>query len=201
MTALSTLITECRNELIDTGGSPRWTNAEFIEYANGFFRELARLAPDELSTTVTLSLAAGSMQTLPDAYDALVDIVTNAGGAPVREIDYRALKAYSAYPTTEADADGPYEFARVTGGQFAVYPAVPGGGASVTAIVVDPPVVTTVNDQIAIGDALLPAMVQYMLYRARMKDAEDTVMASRAAAAYQQFRALIGGGTSESDAA
>lgn len=200
MTALSTLITECRNELIDTGGSPRWTNAEFIEYANAFGRELTRLAPDEVTARVTLALAAGAYQTLPDSYEALVELTENAAGEAIREVDYRSLKASITFANTEADADGPTEFARIRGSEYAVYPAVPGGGANVTAMVIDPPVFTTVNDVIPFSDGMLPAMTYYMVYRARSKDAEDTVMLARAQDAYQKFRLLIGGG-SEPEAA
>ena len=193
MTALSTLITECRNELIDTGGSPRWTNAEFIEYANAFGRELAKLAPSEVSARVTLSLAAGAYQTLPDAYDELVELTSNAAGEAMREVDYRSLKASITFANTEADADGPKEYAKINGAEFAVYPAVPGAGANVTAIVIDPPAFTTVNDALPFSDAILPAMVHYMVYRARMKDAEDAIMLARGQEAYQKFRLLIGG--------
>lgn len=190
MAALSSVITECRNELIDTGGSPRWTDAEFIEYANAFFRELARLAPGEVSSSVTLNLAAGAYQTLPDTYDGLVDISANAAGVAVREVDYQSLKASLTFAATTGE---PTEFARVHGDVYAVYPAVAGGGTTVTAVVVDPPSVTVVGDTVPVSDGLLPAMVQFMVYRARSKDAEDTVMLSRAQDAYTKYRQLIGG--------
>ena len=193
MTALSTIITECRNELIDTGGSPRWTNAEFIEWANAFFRELAKLAPDEVSARVTLTLAQGAFQTLPNQYDALVELTTNAAGESIREVDYQSLKASLTWSNTVADADGPKEFARISGVEYAVYPAVDAGGASVTAVVIAPPSVTSVGDTIPVPDSLFPALVHYMIYRARSKDAEDTIMLSRAQDAYQKFRLLIGG--------
>jgi len=193
MAALSTLITECRNELIDTGGTPRWTDSEFIEYANAFFRELAQLAPDEVSARVTLTLAVGAFQTLPDAYTSLVELTTNSAGVSMREVDYRTLKATLTFSTENADSEGPVEWARITTSEYVVYPAVPGGGANVTAIVVDPPAVTGTGDTIPVADSLFPAMQQYMIYRARSKDAEDTIMRARATEAYAKFRGLIGG--------
>lgn len=192
MAVLSTLITECRNELIDTGGV-RWTNAEFIEYANAFFKELGKLAPSEVTARVTLALAAGAFQTLPDAYDALVELTTNSVGTSMREVDYPSLKAALTWSTETATSAGPLEWARIAGAEFAVYPAVASGGANVTAIVIDPPAVTAVGDTVALSDATLAAMVQYMVYRARSKDAEDTIMLARAQDAYTKFRQLLGG--------
>lgn len=189
-TALSTLITECRNELIDTGGSPRWTNAEFLEYANACMREIARLKPEEVSTLASLSLADGAYQTLPNTYDALIELVSNADGVTIREVEYAALKSSLTFAQTTGE---PREFARMSANQFAVYPAVTGGGTTVTALVVDPPSYTTVNDNLDLSDAALQAVVHYMIYRARSKDAEDTVMAARAIDAYNKFRMLLGG--------
>jgi len=193
MPALSTVITDCRSELIDTGGSPRWTDAEFLTYANAFFRELASLAPAAVTSRVTLALAAGAYQSLPDAYVDLVELSSNAGGTSMREVSYAALKASLSWGNVEADADGPLEYARVTGSEFAVYPVVPGGGANVTAFVVYPPTISTVNDAVPASPDLLPALYQYMIYRARSKDAEDTIMMARGQEAYQKFRTLIGG--------
>ncbi len=192
MPTLQTVITEARNELIDTG-AVRWTNAEFIEWANSFFRELATLAPDEVTARVTLSLAAGAFQTLPDQYAGLVELTTNSAGVSMREVDYSALKASLTWSTEEADSEGPVEWARIAGYEYAVYPAVPGGGASVTAIVVDPPTVSAVGDTVPVSDAMLAPMTHYLIYRARSKDAEDTIMLARAADAYTKFRQLIGG--------
>ena len=200
MAALSSIITECRNELIDTGGSPRWTDAEFIEWTNAFFRELAKLAPTEVTARVTLTLAQGAYQTLPDQYEDLVELTSNAAGESIREVDYQSLKASLTWANTIADADGPKEFARISGSEYAVYPAIDAGGASVTAVVIDPPSVSGTGDTVPVTDGLLPALVHYMIYRARSKDAEDTIMLSRSQDAYQKFRQLIGG-TGGSEAA
>lgn len=193
MPALSVVITDCRNELIDTGGTPRWTDAEFLSWANAFFRELASLAPDYVSARVTLSLAAGAYQSLPAQYTDLIELISNAAGESIREVSYAALKASISWGNTDADADGPKEYARVSSGEFAVYPAAPSGGATVTALVIEAPTIAAVGDSVPGTPDLLPALYQYMIYRARSKDAEDTVMMARGQESYQKFRQLIGG--------
>lgn len=195
MALISDLITRCRLELIDTGVSPRWTDAEFLGYYNQFLEEVPTLAPDRVSQPQNLNFVAGAKQTLPASIRLLISIIRNVGGAACTPFDLEILQRY--------DPSWVESPTSTTVQQYAYDPAVPktvyvnpplAGAATVEAIVV--PVLTAaaaVGDAVALGNDVIPAAVNYMLYRACFKDAEDTAMSAKADHYYSRMTQLLGG--------
>lgn len=195
MATVSDLITRCRLELIDTGGSPRWTDPEFLGFYNQFLEEVASLAPDRVSATQNLNFVAGAKQTLPASVRALVAVVRNSNGEACTPFDLDLLQRFD--PTwIQAPTS-------TTVKQYAYNPDVPrvvyvnpplAGSVTVEAIVV--PVLTAaaaVGNTVAIADDVIPAAVNYMMYRACFKDAEDTAMAAKADHYFGRMKALLEG--------
>lgn len=195
MALISDLITSCRLELIDTGGSPRWTDAEFLGYYNQFLQEVPTLAPDRVAQPQNLNFVAGAKQTLPSTIRALVSIIRNSNGAACTAFDLDILQRFDP-----SWVEGPTSATVV---QYAYDPAVPrtvyvnpplAGAVVVESIVV--PVLTAaaaVGEEVAIADDVIPAAKNYMMYRACFKDAEDTTMASKADHYYSRMTQLLGG--------
>ena len=71
----------------------RWSVTELQKWLNDAYREIVNLRPDANAQVGTFTCVAGSKQTLTTISGALrlLDVVKNASGWPVEQIDRRAL--------------------------------------------------------------------------------------------------------------
>ena len=172
----------------------RWTALELVRYLNDGQRAIVEVRPDATATTTSVSLVAGSRQSVPATASRLIQVVRNTSGSKrvIRSTsrllldsqmpdwhshtgsteivhsfhDMREPKVFYVYPPAAVGAS-----VELT---YSLYPtdvAEPAEGAAVSAV-------TGVID---LPDHFANALADYVLYRAFSKDAEENAVAGRAA--------------------
>lgn len=204
------LLSRIRDTLQDTT-SVRWSDAELRRYINDAQREVVNFRPEASATTANMALVVGTKQTLPAAGLRLIKITRNMSSAAADATGKRAVRLVNVdiLNTQEPDWHDPnvsgdaahsttvkhYVFDDDDPRTFYVYP-----GASSTSTFLEivysksPTDLTTGTDTIDIDDTYANAIIDYVLYRAYMKDAEYAGNAQRANNHYQLFTASIGQG-------
>ena len=87
---------------LQDSGAIRWTAPELLMYLNDGVRSIVAIKPNAASKFVTLSMAVGCEQTLPQAYTVLSRITRNltlghddvggpAGGGTIRVLERREI--------------------------------------------------------------------------------------------------------------
>lgn len=194
-------------ETLQDTTSVRWPVNELVRYLNDGQREIVLYRPDSMVTNATLTCVAGTKQALPANGAKLIEVIRNAAATSAkksvrminREIldaqtpgwhniagsvdilhfmyDPRDPKTFYVYPpaTTSAQLDIVY----------AAYPTditEPADGALYTAV----------TGNISLPDIYGNALLEFVLYRAFMKDSEYAGNAQRAQAHYAAFANTIG---------
>lgn len=194
-------------ETLQDLGAVRWSTAELVRYLNDGQREILVYRPDVFATSVTLSLAAGAKQSLPDTATKLLDVVRNSATTSakksVRLVNRQLLDSQVPdWHIATASVDiVHYMYDPITPRIFYVYP--PATTLSRLDVVVaqyptdisEPAANTTytaVTGNIAVPDILSSALKDYVIARAFMKDSEQAGNAARAQAHYALFAGAIG---------
>lgn len=193
----------------------RWTRTEKQDWINDAYREILLHRPDANSHTATVLLAAGARQKLYDPTTinipgaiGILDVVRNMAATSskraIRLVERRILDAQlpgwaNETPSVNvlhwmSDLKTPKEFlvyppATALAQVEIVYSSVPAAHA-LTAVQLDPlgNDTTVVN----IDDIYVNAIVDYVLYRAFLKDAEVAANAARAASHLGAFNTSLG---------
>lgn len=190
-------------DVVQDAGAVRWSTDELVRWLNDGLRELEIYRPDAYAVTESVALATGVRQTIPDTAIKLIEIPNNTGGGPVTQIDrseldavlpgWRTLASVAAIKHFMHDERAPR--------QFDVYPpATAGAAVDMTFAKYPTPIAQPgagkfygdVMGSIGVPDVFANALVDYVLYRAYVKDADSAGNASRAAAHYQQFASALG---------
>ena len=207
---VANLILRIRDTLQDTTGV-RWLEAELLRYINDAQREIVNLRPDASSTTANVALVVGTAQTIPTAGLRLIKVVRNmsaAGGSAtgkraIRIVDREILDTQEPDwhdPTVSGDASHTttvkhYVFDEDDPRRFYVYP-----GASTTSTFVEivysaaPGNITSTSTAIEVDDIYANAIIDYVLYKCYMKDAEFAGNQQRSGMHYQLFTSSLGTG-------
>ena len=205
------LLLRIRDTLQDTTGI-RWLDAELLRYMNDAQREIVNLRPESSSTTANVALVVGTAQTIPAAGLRLIKVVRNmsaAGGSAtgkraIRIVDREILDTQEPDwhdPTVSGDATHAttvkhYVFDEDDPRRFYVYP-----GASSTSTFIEIVYSTAPTDfantssaTMFVDDVYANALIDYVLYRSYMKDAEFAGNQQRASMHYQLFGGSLGAG-------
>lgn len=205
--SVQSIVDRVQITLQDTTGV-RWPVAsELVLWVNDAQREIALFKPDASAKNTTVTLVAGTKQSIPNDGNRLLRIVRNmsaasggTGARAVRIVDREVLDAQSPTwhdPTATGDAAHGaiikhYIYDDSNPINFYVYPGVT-GSAFVEIIYSANPVSVTQSDNLDIPDIYGNAVVNYVLYSAYMKDAEYVGNSQRAANHYQLFMSSITG--------
>lgn len=172
----------------------RWSLGEMANWLNDGRRELAVARPDIYAKGVTLSLAAGSRQSLPSDGIRLMDIPRNTSGDAItvtrREFLDQQQRGWQRY--TPSTTIMHFMQDDRLANEFWVYPPA-ASGASVEIIYQAAPTDFAVSGAAVTGTLSAKeelyggALVDYICYRAASKDSEYAGSAERAAAHYNQF--------------
>ena len=203
------LILRVQDTLQDTTGV-RWTSAELLRYINDAQREIVNFRPESTAKHVNNSLATGTEQTVPGL--TLIKVVRNmssnqdgaTGGRTIRLVDSDVLNSIEPdwhNPTVTGDAAHGsiikhYIFDPDDPKKFYVYPGVKSGlNAYIEIVYSDVPTdLSSTSSTIGIDDVYGNALIDYVLYRCYLKDAEFAGSQQRANTHYQLFMASISGG-------
>jgi hypothetical protein len=203
--AAQALIRRVVETLQDTT-SIRWPVAELVRYLNDGQREIIVHRPDAMVTNASLTLTAGTKQSLPSNGAKLIDVVRNSAGTK------RAIRM-CAREILDAQSPGWHNLSGVTEivhfmfdprdpKVFYVYPPAQSAGASVDLVysalptdIAEPAAGTdysAVSGAISVPDIYSNALQDYVLYRAYTKDSQYAGNEARAQARYAAFANALG---------
>ena len=185
----------------------RWPDTELILWVNDAQREITYIKPDATATVATVTLVAGTKQSIPSAGNRLLDITRNmsaassgTGGRAIRLVTRDSLDAQSPSwndPTVTGSAKHTnvvkhYTYEDSNPRTFYVYPGVSGNAYVELTYSANPATVAT-SDNIGVPDIYSTAIMNYVLYMAYMKEAEFAENSQRAGAHYQLFTSMLAG--------
>lgn len=177
-------------------GKVHWLESELLADLADGVREVTLHKPEAASVTAAITLAAGdTRQALPAGYIRLMDVVRNLpGGEPVSVQDRQQMdlhrpgwhgdRAAAKIRHVIVDEQNPR--------MFWVWPKPNASRAIEAILVAEPPEICAAGASIALDATLLNALVDFVLYRAWSKDAEEAGNAQLAIAYYQAFGVAIG---------
>ena len=205
------LITRVQDTLQDST-AVRWSEAELLRYINDAQREIVNFRPESSADHANVQLATGTEQTIPDVGLRLIKVVRNmsttggssTGARAIRLVDINILNAKEPDwhdPTVTGDATHGtivkhYVFDEDDPRKYYVYPGVSGNAYVEIVYSRTPTDLANTSATIYIDDIYGNAIVDYVLYRAYMKDAEFAANSQRAGQHYQLFTASLGQGGS-----
>ena len=205
----SKIIENAQIVLLDKSGV-RWSPAELLGYLNEGQRALVGYKSNAYVVSRSVQLVAGTIQSIPDDAVQLFDIVRNMGangGTPGRAIriakremlDAQVPNWHAATPSAEVRH---YLYAEASPRQFMVYPPQPTVSPNYVYMTFGalPPAVA-LSEPIRVDDIYEMPLLDFVLYRAWMKDTEFNADGNRSAAHMQAFiAALTGKGRNEAGA-
>lgn len=197
--------------LQDTTGV-RWpVTAELVTFVNDAQREIALLKPDAtaVNTTITLSSSSGTKQSIPTDGNRLLNVVRNKAAASDSSNGGRAIRLVKI---EELDAQHPdWHSPSVTGDaahtnivrhfvydernprNFYVYPGIGSTAAYIELVYSQNPATIALNANLGLPDIFANAVMDYVLYRCYIKDAESAGNSNRANTHYSLFLNSITG--------
>jgi len=207
------LLNRVKDTLQDTT-SVRWPEAELIRYINDAQREIVNFRPESSATTTNVQLTTGTKQTLPSAGLRLIKVVRNMSAAGGSATGKRAIRIVNPDilntqepdwhdPTVSGDAAHTtivkhYMFDEDDPRNYYVYPGVAGKPFVEGVFFASPTDLSGTSSTIGVDDIYANAIVDFVLYRAYMKDAEYAGNAQRASNHYQLFTGSISQGVQSS---
>tara|TARA_R100001163_G_scaffold29218_1_gene23304 strand:+ start:450 stop:1160 length:711 start_codon:yes stop_codon:yes gene_type:complete len=203
------LITRAQDTLQDTT-SVRWPEAELLRYINDAQREIVNFRPEASSKTANLQLVTGTLQSLPTEGLRLIKVTRNMSDASGGATGARAIRLVSVdiLNTQEPDWNNPsvsgdaahgtnvkhYVFDEDDPRRFYVYPGVSGNAYVEIVYSKSPTDLGNTSATIDLDDTYGNAIVDYVLFRAYLKDAEYAGNQQRAGQHYQLFTTSLGQG-------
>lgn len=206
MAVLAKTIIKRATDLLQDSSSITWAANELVRWLNDGQREIVVYRPDACTAEGSLALVAGARQALPSTAHKLIDILCNTGGTK---------GAVTFVTRSELDDLNPYwrgmtgatEIAHFCYDQrqpraFDVYPPAAVGAAVDAVYAVYPTDVAEPADgstwadvagNIGVADLFSNALLDYVLYRAYLKDDSDAGNAARSVGHYTAFKSALGG--------
>ena len=207
------ILSRVRNILQDNTGV-RWTDGEMFDYLSDAQREIANLRPDATATHSNVQLAAGTEQSIPTDGLRLIKLVRNMSGSGTDATGGRSIRIVTedSLNTTEPSWHDPtvtgdaahgtevkhYIFDNADPRKFYVYPGVSGSAYVEVVYSKNPTSIGAATDLIQVDDVFANALVNFVLYRAYLKDAEYAGNQNRAGTHFQLFvSSLTAGGVAQ----
>lgn len=189
----SRIISQARILLKDAA-AVRWTDPELLGWLNGAQLQVVAVRPDANAKKVDLVLVAGVEQSIPAGGTRLLDVIRNAAGRAVTLIVRDQLSAFNPdwYTTAAATAVKHYLFDDSDPKSFEVYPPAIAGATLRVLYAAIPADCTALDSDIALDDIYEGPMIDWVCYRAWLKDGDATADASRAAGALGTFMQALG---------
>lgn len=178
------------NQLRDPGFI-RWPLAELCDYYNDAVRAIILIRPDAGAVTERITAIAGAHQHLPPGTVQLLEITGITDGRALSAASRQELN--TSYPHWRQMHGSPerYIYSGQTPREYWLFPA-PQQEIMLDAVLVripDPVLLTDLNGAtpVAPGDAWVNPLLDWMLYRAFSKDADQGAQLQLAMQHYQAF--------------
>jgi hypothetical protein len=188
------------NNLLNDGGFIRWPKQEILDYLNDGQRAIVLRRPDAFTSDVDdYACVAGTKQSLPADALRLIDIPRNSSGRAIRGPFDRAVLDDN-YPTwyagniaTEAEL---FIYDERNPKTFYLYPGVV--DATVLTVVYSkaPPTIDMASNDadslISLDDIYVNAIIEWIMYRCYMKDAEYAANPNKSLMHQNAFKTQLG---------
>jgi hypothetical protein len=167
----------------------RWSVDELMRWLNEGQAAAVRLDPTIYSFTESFTCVAGAKQTLPADVYILLDVPRNLTPRTkaIRSVMRAELDVENPdwYGMTRSDSAAHYTYEKSYDNTFYLYPPVL-AGVTIEYVVAKAPPHIDEWEVISIGDIYSEALVNYICYRANMKET-SAAAATRATEYYQLF--------------
>jgi hypothetical protein len=192
-TATAQRLIERASTILQDPDNTRWPENELLNWLNDGQREVALFKPDAYPKVDTVALDEGTRQSIPDGGSQLLDVLRNQGGGVVTLVSRSVMDEHRPdWHQVDSSAEVKhFMFDERNPKTFWVYPPNDGTG-SVEVLYSAAPEDVAVEDTILIDDTYANALVDYILYRAYMKDADYAANDQRAANQYNRFLSSLG---------
>lgn len=179
----------------------RWGQQELLDHLNDAQREIVLFRPDANPVNESFTLAQSSKQTLPSAALRLIDVYKNASPNtdPITNIERKVLDdQVSDWHASTGTTVSHYVYDPLDPKTFYVYPSPSGGGHTAMIVYSSSPTnisianFSTTTTTITLDDVYANAILDYMLYRAYLKDTEYAGDINRANNHLQSFQQSLG---------
>ena len=203
------IITRVQDTLQDTT-SVRWSEAELLRYINDAQREIVNFRPEASADHANVQLVAGTEQTIPAVGLRLIKVVRNMSATGSSATGKRTIRLVSSDILNAQDPDWHdpsatgssahgtvvknYIFDEDDPRKYYVYPGISGNAYVEIVFSRTPTDLSGTSSTIYIDDIYGNAIVDYVLFRAYLKDAEYAANSQRAGTHYQLFAASLGQG-------
>jgi hypothetical protein len=191
------IITDIVRKIINDVGEAqavRQSDDELLAYLNDGVREMVSILPDSFSKIEPFFCLAGPRQKLNPANSLrLISVLSVTNGGAITRMDKATLDLFRPNwrNTTNRGLPVHWDFIKDNPIEFEVYPpSEPGVSIDVHYVAV-PPLYTIDQSMPEIPTTLLPALVDYIVYRSESKD-DEHVLNARAKMAYADFREKLG---------
>ena len=197
--AVSTVIGKTRHLLNDEDADNyRWQDVELLAGLNSGQKEAAIHKTDIYTLTAAVQLAVGTKQAAPAGSTQIIDIYRNMGvagstpGNAIRIVPRHIMDTMTPdwHASTAAAVVRHAVFDERNPKVFWVYPPNTGTYIEMCYALVPPD--TTLVGNISLDDIWETALVDYVTYRAMMKDSDDGVNQQTALAYYRNFLLSLG---------
>lgn len=198
----SDIISRAQTVLNDVGGV-RWTDAELLKWISDGQRVVAMVRPDASSLNTTVTLVAGTKQTLPADGVRLLDVIRNikANGDPDRAVRLVERENLDAQNPNWHAVSGPVVLNWMVDNRdplnFYVYPKAAAGQKLEILYSRNPADVTSSSQNLSIPDIYAEPLFNYVLFRAYSKDADFGGNFALAQGYMQAFMSMLGIKTSK----
>lgn len=190
------IVDRARRVLQDqASGGTRWLDAEMLDWLNDSQREIVILKPEASSVVTDVTLAAGTKQTIPATGVRLLSVIRNTGGKSIRRVDRNVMDSENPdwHTDTANNTVDHYIFDEDAPTVFYVYPPQSGTPGQIEInYSASPTDLSALGDTIYLPDVYANAMLDYVLYRAYMKDTEYAGNLQRASSHYNAFFTSLG---------
>lgn len=200
---LASQVIDSATELLQDEGNVRWVRPDLLGWLNDGQLQIVTVRPDAKTFTGALALVAGPRQTILATGLRLMDVTRNVGGRAVTLITRQELNDLNVswFTNTGKMVIKHYMFDDRFPKEFHCYPPA-AVGASVEArwSAVPVPCAAETN-ALDLDDTYKSALVDYICYRAFLRDSEAPSSLARSNAFLQSFMLSLTGKTGADQAA
>lgn len=188
------------NKLLNDTGYVRWPKDELLNYLNDAQRAIVLRRPDSFCADIDdFACVAGTKQSLPADALRLIDVPRNASGRAIKGPYDRSVLDDNYpewYAGNTADVAELFIYDERNPKTFYVYPGVV-DATELTVVYSKAPQAITMEDSesntvIALDDIYVNAIIEWVLYRAYMKDAEYAADPNKSQMHMNAFRSQLG---------
>ena len=180
----------------------RWSAAELLDWLIEAQGQIVLLKPDANAVQEAVVLSSGTLQSLPATSTQLIDVTYNMGLTPgttygdaislvdrgIMDACYPGWQTESSSTTVNHVIYDPVKLPK----KFWVYPQSPGTNYIQIITAKIPATVADAAAAINLADEYVPALMDWILFRAFSKDAEYNPSVERALAHLDSFRQQLG---------